>query len=478
MCGIVGLISKNQAGFWSSHVDIFTDMLIMDQLRGMDGTGVFGVYKNRQAFLTKAGTHASNFTALKDYAQFKERMLKSMTMVFGHNRKATVGDISSVNSHPFFEDNIIGIHNGFIGNASTFDSKAAVDSQALFRGLNKGEPKDILSRVQGAYALVWYDKRDKTLRVARNAERPLYVADTDNFMAFASEPWMIFAALSKHRRNVDVKIKDCEEVEKHKIFEFQPGGALKTVDYKPTTVVYYNNRWTGMCDDGMCDPWEGYQGARHSDTRPTHSRPQTHNTPSISRMPGLREEWVKLIDELPAVTEEISFRVKSIGAMTIGGETTHKVMGEVVINNETVDVNGEVDWAKNEKEIDDMLGIDYQKQRWAYATVDAKGVTTSGPWVRVKDIFAPSMVTTWNKHDIAQFVWDRVVKKCSCDKCKGPIQSKEAPYTSVSTRIGGDVIRVICAKCVTEAFEKEQNAKTSSDSSVQVGQPVGQNTLH
>ena len=45
MCGLVALIAKRQAGFFSPDQDIFKQMLYADAVRGWDATGVFGVTK-------------------------------------------------------------------------------------------------------------------------------------------------------------------------------------------------------------------------------------------------------------------------------------------------------------------------------------------------------------------------------------------------------------------------------------------------
>ena len=482
MCGIVGLISKQTQGFYGSHVDIFTDMLIMDQVRGMDGTGVFGVYKNKQAYLTKVGTHASNLVQLKAYDQFKTKMARSMTMVFGHNRKATVGNVSSTNSHPFMEENVILIHNGFISNAREFDTAAPVDSQALARGFNKAKaPLDVLRKVTGAYALVWYDKRDKTLRIARNSERPLFMAETDNFIAIASEPWMILGALSKARRNTDVKIHDVMEVKTHVLYEFTGTGEVKTTPYFPVA-NYGNNRWQGFCEG-----YEEYGGAVDCSgtahrtpvvERPVHAPVPT--TPVHTGHPGLLEVWNDLMSTLPIAGEELAFQVKRVYQATVGGKGTLSVNGMLTINGHEIDVTGLIDWTNNMIEVNQCMMRDGQHQNWLHGEVVARGVTTSGPWIRVNNIFSPSMITTWNKNDVPQFLWDRIVKSHKCCKCSAPIVSKEAGFTSVKLNNSGDITKVVCAKCVMQGLERDDNesSQTSSDSSVQTGQPVSEVTVH
>ena len=63
-----------------------------------------------------------------------------------------------------------------------------------------------LNVIDGAYALVWWDKLEETFNILRNKERPMYmVASVDNKTVFcASESWMLTIAA----RRSDVKIQD------------------------------------------------------------------------------------------------------------------------------------------------------------------------------------------------------------------------------------------------------------------------------
>jgi len=195
MCGIIGMISKNVNGFWHDERDAFYDMLLMNQVRGMDGTGVFGVYHNRQCATLKVGTNASNLVEMEVYDKFKTKILNNFWTVFGHNRKATQGSISSKNSHPFVRDNIVLIHNGTLfGHKSIADTE--VDSDSIAVALNTKAPEDLLGEINGAYALVWYDKRDKMIRIARNIERPLFIAETEKSWMFSSEKASVFPLAS------------------------------------------------------------------------------------------------------------------------------------------------------------------------------------------------------------------------------------------------------------------------------------------
>lgn len=47
MCGIVGVIGKAKMGLSQVDQKVFEQMLLVDQIRGQDGTGIF--YNNKRA---------------------------------------------------------------------------------------------------------------------------------------------------------------------------------------------------------------------------------------------------------------------------------------------------------------------------------------------------------------------------------------------------------------------------------------------
>src|SRR3990167_2278712 len=192
MCGIVGLLSKSANGFLSSHADMFTWMLRMDTIRGDDSTGVFGVDKDANIDLIKADTDAWKFTSCKNYIDFTTRMFQSYRLVVGHNRAATKGTVSAANAHPFKEEHIVLVHNGTIYNQEDLDKSVEVDSHAIAKTLARKEAKEALQLINGPFALVWFDKQQKTLNLARNNERPLFVMEYDDYYCIVSEPGLPF----------------------------------------------------------------------------------------------------------------------------------------------------------------------------------------------------------------------------------------------------------------------------------------------
>lgn len=201
MCGIVGIAGKLEY----VQRDSFKDMLRVSTVRGDDATGVLKVRAtdNELSYL-KLARHAIDFFDLKDSDQAMNPF--GSKVVLGHTRSATVGNNKSNNAHPFIiEDddgnNLIGgVHNGTLrGNwrtTLTDANKFEVDSEALFHNIAHFGVKEVLPTIEGAWALVWFDKRDQTLNMIRNKERTLFLATTedDKAILWASEDWMLLVA--------------------------------------------------------------------------------------------------------------------------------------------------------------------------------------------------------------------------------------------------------------------------------------------
>jgi len=158
----------------------------------MDSTGIMSVYKDDFTWAwQKQAVPASEFIADKSFAN---RELETWCSV-GHSRSATSGSISTKNAHPFVQGDIMLVHNGTL--RSTFNlphpkPETDVDSDVLCYNLAHVDPVDaheILGKIQGAYALVWFDLRDQTVNFARNSERPFHmgVNTAEDMLVFSSD---------------------------------------------------------------------------------------------------------------------------------------------------------------------------------------------------------------------------------------------------------------------------------------------------
>lgn len=203
MCGLVGL-----AGDLAYKDEAFIKrLLILDYFRGTDSTGLAVIDKSKKACIAKA---AVNPIDLFDTKQF-DRALSGYTHTayIGHNRAATLGGVNNNNAHPFQYGDIVGAHNGTLDKASwerlEFESgvETDVDSAAIFACINEVGIHDTIKLMEkgrtsstGAWALVWWDKKDDTINFLRNAHRPLWFGfnrETD-IVVWASEWEMMNAA--------------------------------------------------------------------------------------------------------------------------------------------------------------------------------------------------------------------------------------------------------------------------------------------
>lgn len=241
MCGIVGLICKNpNKGFDYKHPDMFKEMLFVDTLRGDDSTGMFVVSKYGNVDYGKAAEPAPEFFFNKATDDLIRKIYQTGAVVVGHNRKATKGSTNDENAHPFKEQDIIMVHNGTIRNQKSLNDKVEVDSHAICHAMAEHGVGKALSKVDGAFAIAAYDIAKKQFYLARNAERPLYLAEGENFYAFASEPWMLYGMAS---RNGFAKFKKLELIPELKLYTFQlnEANSTKELSFEVTDVEKFKS---------------------------------------------------------------------------------------------------------------------------------------------------------------------------------------------------------------------------------------------
>lgn len=204
MCGIVGMVTSNSSGFFHHHKRIFSQLLWADTLRGEDSTGVFGVNKYGNIDYLKTVGHAGKLIESKEYSDFEDDIFSDYHMVVGHNRKATRGTINDENAHPFVEENTILVHNGTLTNHKNLTKQEVdVDSHAILHSIVERGYEETLKEIQGAFTLVWYNTNDKTLRIIRNDQRPLFIAATVGAWYFASEEGMLQWILGRETEKIE-----------------------------------------------------------------------------------------------------------------------------------------------------------------------------------------------------------------------------------------------------------------------------------
>jgi len=209
MCGIVGVAGNlNQP-----EKKMFRDMLLFDVVRGQDSTGVLKVpmAMNQEPDIAKdigSPLELWEFGQFNDMFDFRGVAKGMPKVLLGHNRAATIGAVTVDNAHPFNFGSVYGVHNGSLLNTQRLQGNHDVDSKCVYDTISQLGIDECWKNLNGAAALVWWDKENNTLNMVRNNQRPLYTAWNKGKSAlfWASEPWMI--RIAAMRNNVELESKN------------------------------------------------------------------------------------------------------------------------------------------------------------------------------------------------------------------------------------------------------------------------------
>lgn len=223
MCGLVGVAGN----LYKDHINAFTQLLFVDTLRGQDSTGVAGCDLDGKAQLLKGVGPAVD---LIDRRGYDEVVRISRRVIIGHNRFGTMGGKTKENAHPFAFDSVIGAHNGTVDypskNRMVDGAKFGTDSEAIFNNIDVEGAEETITKLDGAYALTWYDRHYAELNMIRNNERPLFYCYTKNreVMFWGSEIGMLQWILRRNGVDYDNKIYDLP-IDKLHTWEIPKGNA-------------------------------------------------------------------------------------------------------------------------------------------------------------------------------------------------------------------------------------------------------------
>ena len=194
MCGIVGYIGGEQAA------PVLLDGLTRLEYRGYDSAGVAVYDEARGMQVVKA---KGRLQVLSDLIQGGSAV--HGTVGLGHTRWATHGAPSDINSHPQVSENgrFAVVHNGIIENyqkikefllsqgvAFVSETDTEVVAQLLeyyYRGDLMAAVREVLSRIEGAYALgiLCADEPDQIIAVRKDS--PLILGRGEGFNLLASD---------------------------------------------------------------------------------------------------------------------------------------------------------------------------------------------------------------------------------------------------------------------------------------------------
>jgi len=204
LCGLVG-IAGDTIGVWK---DIFAELLLVDSVRGTHSTGAGFVHRHNSEFrLAKEPGNPFNLFDKKEYDDCMSVNNPSRVLM-GHNRFATIGEHSELNAHPFAFEHVMGAHNGTLDKFTIPNlhnhNHYGTDSEAIFATINEVGVADTMKLVSGAWALVWFDKRDMTLNFLRNDKRPLHYCYSEDrtTLVWGSESSMLRYVLGRRGKKV------------------------------------------------------------------------------------------------------------------------------------------------------------------------------------------------------------------------------------------------------------------------------------
>jgi hypothetical protein len=205
MCGIVGFVAPHRRAAFQAH-NIFPELFFINQLRGRDACGMFGVHNSTPKHVDwiRAVGPPDQFMKEKEVHKRFISRLEGFMFVVGHNRYATIGDRDKVEAaHPHKTADITLVHNGTL-HAYEGRKKYVSDSAAMAAYLQTyGDFIKAKEKFRGAFATVWHDARNNTLNFARNHERPLWWIEQNNGTGwFASEPDMAIMAIERNRQKI------------------------------------------------------------------------------------------------------------------------------------------------------------------------------------------------------------------------------------------------------------------------------------
>jgi hypothetical protein len=204
MCGIVGWITTNATNSLD-RLRYIEQALIVDTLRGDDSAGVFAVEHQASALVNnglprwgKAVGTGYNLLQQDEYKRIVHSGIQDYRAMIGHNRAATIGGVSVDTAHPFQEGDITLVHNGTLHTTAhmkitEWEADAENDSHTIAHNFAKHSVEDTVADLDGAYALAWHDKRDESINLLRNKDRPLAMTmgKHNSTLFFASEAGML-----------------------------------------------------------------------------------------------------------------------------------------------------------------------------------------------------------------------------------------------------------------------------------------------
>ena len=328
MCGLVGIFVKdNNKVLGKDHIDVFKQMLYADALRGFDSTGIMAIDDDGTTVLKDAKPAHQFLREIKDWKWTIQKR-----GFIGHNRWATRGAINEANAHPFKEGAITLVHNGSLKEHRHL-KQVDVDSHAICHSFDELGDIETLEKLNGAYALVWHDKRADTLNITRNEERPLWLLETEETLLISSELGLAEWILSRNR----IKTK--------KATMFEPG-VLYRFKYNKHNKYYIDKKKYKMYKE----PPKIFPAPNNVVPMQGRLPYDPHNAPNKVDI-----EEGDLIEVVPFAKAELQYRVYGIGKTRWLAESLDEpnVEAEIYDDDNTLDIQ------------DQLVRVKVDSKRWS-----------------------------------------------------------------------------------------------------------------
>lgn len=378
MCGIFGFITVETYRGNNDRRKFIDNAAIAGTVRGDDGCGIFMVKHKMEAGESadwvKDPADGYSLVATKEYqsALGLQAKYEEYRAVIGHNRSATVGTIDLDNTHPFQEGPITLVHNGTLNSTfelgkSMHDLKSEgveVDSHVICHNLAVAKtPDEVLSKLDGAFTLVWHDARDHSINIIRNDKRPLHMMPTacEDTILIASEAEMLYWLAKRNNFSMGPIVFP----KPGNLLQFYPGEKTPRVRDVPLYVPRYHGGGSHWRSGDQSWPNSGRSSSRNSSGVPW--KPVTAN--SVPKIPEPAEEVLAQWDLAPDM--ELRFVPSLI--KQVAGRNTALVSGTTFIPGE-------------EPVVGLITGLDYKavedaltkQESWAVRPVFVKSMEDKG----------------------------------------------------------------------------------------------------
>ena len=204
MCGLYGYITslnKNDSLLTENQKlqkqRVLEGLMVANVSRGSDSTGIATFDSFKKMGLVKDIIPATDFVGCQGC---QAKLRANPQLIIGHTRQATTGNVTARNAHPFKWGKIVGAHNGIVSNHLEIDKKVEVDSEVIFKLLNKEKNnfQKVFKRLSGSFAIVWVNLDEPNSVYLIRQDNPLSVAVVPSLktLFWASEPLALITAIT------------------------------------------------------------------------------------------------------------------------------------------------------------------------------------------------------------------------------------------------------------------------------------------